>query len=128
MKKIIANLTKERQGRKVPSIVFTKNGGQWLESIVASGADGVGLDWTIDIAEARRRAEGTVALQGNMDPTMLYASPAAIRKEVDKILAGYGPGPGHVFNLGHGITPQVNPDHVSVFVDSVHELSGQYHR
>jgi uroporphyrinogen decarboxylase len=116
MKKIIANLTKERQGRKVPSIVFTKNGGQWLESIVASGADGVGLDWTIDIAEARRRAEGTVALQGNMDPTMLYASPAAIRKEVDKILAGYG------------ITPQVNPDHVSVFVDSVHELSGQYHR
>ena len=128
MKKIIANLTKEREGRKVPSIVFTKNGGQWLESIVASGADGVGLDWTIDIAEARRRADGTVALQGNMDPTMLYASPAAIRKEVDKILAGYGPGPGHVFNLGHGITPQVNPDHVSVFVDSVHELSGQYHR
>jgi len=128
MKKIIANLTKEREGRKVPSIVFTKNGGQWLESIVASGADGVGLDWTIDIAEARRRADGTVALQGNMDPTMLYASPAAIRKEVDKILAGYGPGPGHVFNLGHGITPQVNPDHVSVFVDSVHELSGQYHK
>jgi uroporphyrinogen decarboxylase len=128
MKKIIANLTKEREGRKVPSIVFTKNGGQWLESIVASGADGVGLDWTIDIAEARRRAEGAVALQGNMDPTMLYASPAAIRKEVDKILAGYGPGLGHVFNLGHGITPQVNPDHVSVFVDSVHELSGQYHR
>jgi uroporphyrinogen decarboxylase len=128
MKKIIANLTKEREGRKVPSIVFTKNGGQWLESIVASGADGVGLDWTIDIADARRRAEGAVALQGNMDPTMLYASPAAIRKEVDKILAGYGPGLGHVFNLGHGITPQVNPDHVSVFVDSVHELSGQYHR
>jgi uroporphyrinogen decarboxylase len=128
MKKIIANLTKEREGRKVPSIVFTKNGGQWLESIVASGADAVGLDWTIDIAEARRRAEGAVALQGNMDPTMLYASPAAIRKEVDKILAGYGPGLGHVFNLGHGITPQVNPDHVSVFVDSVHELSGQYHR
>jgi uroporphyrinogen decarboxylase len=128
MKKIIANLTKEREGRKVPSIVFTKNGGQWLESIVASGADGVGLDWTIDIAEARRRADGAVALQGNMDPSMLYASPAAIRKEVDKILAGYGPGLGHVFNLGHGITPQVNPDHVSVFVDSVHELSGQYHR
>lgn len=128
MKKIIANLTKEREGRKVPSIVFTKNGGQWLESIVASGADGVGLDWTIDIAEAKRRAEGTVALQGNMDPTMLYASPAAIRKEVGQILASYGSGPGHVFNLGHGITPQVNPDHVSAFVDSVHELSGQYHK
>lgn len=128
MKKIIANLTKEREGRKVPSIVFTKNGGQWLESIVASGADGVGLDWTIDIAEAKRRAEGAVALQGNMDPTMLYASPAAIRKEVGQILASYGSGPGHVFNLGHGITPQVNPDHVSAFVDSVHELSGQYHK
>ena len=112
----------------MPSIVFTKNGGQWLEPIVASGADGVGLDWTIGIAEAKRRAGGAVALQGNMDPTMLYASPAAIRKEVDQILASYGSGPGHVFNLGHGITPQVNPEHVSVFVDSVHELSGQYHK
>lgn len=127
MKRIVTNLTKEREGRKVPSILFTKNGGQWLESIVAAGADGVGLDWTIDIADAKRRANGAVALQGNMDPTMLYASPAAIHREVGKILAGYGADAGHVFNLGHGITPQVNPDNVKVFVDSVHELSAQYH-
>lgn len=127
MEKIVANLTKEREGRKVPSILFTKNGGQWLEKIVSAGADGVGLDWTIDIADAKRRVGANAALQGNMDPTMLYASPNAIRQEVDKILAGFGQGSGHVFNLGHGITPQVNPDHVSIFVDSVHELSAQYH-
>jgi len=127
MEKIVSNLTKESEGRKVPSIVFTKNGGQWLESIVASGADAVGLDWTIDIGEARDRANGAVALQGNMDPTMLYSSPHAIRKEVGSILKAYGPGAGHVFNLGHGITPQVNPDNVSVFVEAVHELSAQYH-
>ncbi len=127
MEKIVANLTKESEGRKVPSIVFTKNGGQWLESIVASGADAVGLDWTIDIGEARSRANGQVALQGNMDPTMLYSSPQAIRKEVASILEAYGSGAGHVFNLGHGITPQVNPDNVSVFVEAVHELSVQYH-
>ena len=128
MEKIVANLTKESECRKVPSIVFTKNGGQWLESIVASGADAVGLDWTIDIGEARQRAKGQVALQGNMDPTMLYSSPQAIRKEVGVILEAYGSGAGHVFNLGHGITPQVNPDNVSVFVEAVHELSAQYHK
>jgi uroporphyrinogen decarboxylase len=128
MEKIVANLTKESEGRKVPSIVFTKNGGQWLESIVDSGADAVGLDWTIDIGEARQRAKGKVALQGNMDPTMLYSSPQAIRKEVGLILEAYGNGAGHVFNLGHGITPQVNPDNVSVFVEAVHELSAQYHQ
>lgn len=128
MAKIVGSLTKENEGRKVPSIVFTKNGGQWLESIVASGADGVGLDWTIDIGEARQRAKGKVALQGNMDPTMLYSSAQAIRKEVGSILDAYGNGVGHVFNLGHGITPQVNPDNVSVFVEAVHELSVQYHQ
>ena len=128
MEKIVSNLTRESEGRKVPSIVFTKNGGQWLESIVASGADAVGLDWTIDIGEARRRANGQVALQGNMDPTMLYSSPQAIRREVGSILSAYGNGVGHVFNLGHGITPQVNPDNVSVFVEAVHELSAQYHQ
>ncbi len=128
MEKIVANLTKVSEGRKVPSIIFTKNGGQWLESIVAAGADGVGLDWTIDIGEARQRANGQVALQGNMDPTMLYSSGDAIRKEVAAILASYGKGSGHVFNLGHGITPQVNPDNVSVFVEAVHEFSAKYHQ
>lgn len=128
MKKIVAGLTTESEGRKVPCILFTKNGGQWLEEIANAGADGIGLDWTIEIADAKRRVGSISALQGNMDPTMLYASPQAIRQEVEKILAGFGNGPGHVFNLGHGITPQVNPDHVSVFVDSVHELSAHYHK
>lgn len=128
MKKIVSNLTKENEGRKVPCIVFTKNGGQWLEAIAESSADAVGLDWTIDIGEARRRIGANVALQGNMDPTMLYASPKAIRKEVGTILKAFGKGEGHVFNLGHGITPQVNPDHVSAFVEAVHELSPQYHQ
>ena len=110
MRKIVENLIRENEGRKVPVIVFTKNGGQWLEAIADSGADAVGLDWTTDIAQAKRRIGDRVALQGNMDPTMLYASPARIREEVADILAGFGNGSGHVFNLGHGITPEVDPE------------------
>lgn len=127
MQKIVAGLIKENEGRKVPCIVFTKNGGQWLESISASGCQAVGLDWTTEIGAARARIGEQVALQGNMDPSMLYASPAAIRKEVATILESYGSGSGHVFNLGHGITPEVDPAHVAVFVEAVHEFSGQYH-
>ena len=127
MQKIIGGLTRHNDGREVPVILFTKNGGQWLESIAASGCNAVGLDWTTDIANARERIGAQVALQGNMDPSMLYASPEAIRAEVGSILAGFGSNPGHVFNLGHGITPAVNPDHVAVFVESVHELSAAYH-
>ena len=127
MQKIIGGLTRHSDGREVPVILFTKNGGQWLESIAASGCNAVGLDWTTDIANARERIGAQVALQGNMDPSMLYASPEAIRAEVGSILAGFGSNPGHVFNLGHGITPAVNPDHVAVFVESVHELSAAYH-
>ena len=88
----------------------------------------VGIDWTTDIASARAAVGDRVALQGNMDPSMLFASPARIRDEVASILEGFGHGPGHVFNLGHGITPGVNPDHVAAFVDAVHELSPQYHK
>ena len=127
MQKIIGRLTRHNDGREVPVILFTKNGGQWLESIASSGCNAVGLDWTTDIANARERIGAQVALQGNMDPSMLYASPEAIRAEVGSILAGFGNNPGHVFNLGHGITPAVNPDHVAVFVESVHELSAAYH-
>jgi len=127
MEKIVANLIKEREGRAVPVILFTKNGGLWLEAIANSGTNAVGLDWTIEIGVARQRIGQQCALQGNMDPSILYASPAAIRDEVGKILASFGSGEGHVFNLGHGITPEVNPDHVSAFVDAVHELSSQYH-
>ncbi len=127
MQSIVAKLIKEHEGRKIPVIVFTKNGGQWLESIVATGCQAVGLDWTVDIGEARNRIGNSVALQGNMDPSILYASPQAIRKEVGAILSSFGAGNGHVFNLGHGITPEVNPDHVTAFVAAVHELSAPYH-
>jgi len=128
MQRVISRLPSEVEGRKVPVIVFTKGGGQWLPAIADCGAQAVGIDWTTDIASARTQIGGQVALQGNMDPAMLYASPARIREEVATILAGYGHGSGHVFNLGHGITPEVNPDHVTAFVDAVQELSPQYHR
>ena len=126
MKKIVSNLINENEGRPVPKILFTKNGGLWLESIADSGANAVGLDWTIEIGKARERIGERCALQGNMDPSILYASPQAIQAEVGNILASFGNGNGHVFNLGHGITPEVNPDNVSAFVDAVHELSEQY--
>ena len=128
MTKVVAGLTRESEGRKVPVILFTKNGGLWLEDIAASGCDCVGLDWTIDIGRARARIGDKVSLQGNMDPSILYASPDSIRAEVARILQDYGSGSGHVFNLGHGITPDVDPANVAVFIESVHELSGRYHQ
>ncbi|MEX2469157.1 MAG: uroporphyrinogen decarboxylase [Pseudohongiellaceae bacterium] len=127
MQSIVSRLTPESEGRPVPVILFTKNGGQWLEAIAASGCHAVGLDWTTDIGQARQRVGDRVALQGNMDPAILYASPAAIAAEVQQILAAFGPGAGHVFNLGHGITPEVDPEHVAAFVAAVHEHSAQYH-
>jgi uroporphyrinogen decarboxylase len=127
MQRIIARLPAEAEGRKVPVIVFTKGGGQWLDAIADCGAQAVGIDWTTDISVAREQVNGRVALQGNMDPSVLFASKARIRREVEAILAAYGYGSGHVFNLGHGITPGVNPDHVTAFVDAVQELSPQYH-
>ena len=127
MQKIVDGLIRESEGRKVPVILFTKNGGQWLEAMAATGATALGLDWTTDIGNARQRVGDQVALQGNMDPTMLYASPQRIRQEVAEILASYGKGSGHVFNLGHGITPEVDPEHARVFIECVHELSATYH-
>ncbi|MEW7866584.1 uroporphyrinogen decarboxylase [Aeromonas diversa] len=127
MHKIVDGLIREHDGRRVPVTLFTKNGGQWLEQIAATGCDALGLDWTTDIADAKRRVGDKVALQGNMDPSMLYASPARIREEVATILAGFGEGTGHVFNLGHGIHQDVDPAHAGVFVDAVHELSRPYH-
>jgi uroporphyrinogen decarboxylase len=127
MSRIIAGLTRENEGRRVPVILFTKGGAQWLEAMAASGADALGIDWTIDLAAARRRVGDRVALQGNMDPCALYAPPARIRAEVEAVLASYGAGAGHVFNLGHGIHPHVDPAHVQVFIEAVHELSTRYH-
>ncbi len=127
MAQIVAGLTREAQGRKVPVILFTKGGGAWLEDMAATGCDALGLDWTITIGEARRRVGSKVALQGNMDPSVLYASPQRIREEVAAILADYGKGSGHVFNLGHGIHQHVEPEHAAAFVAAVHELSRPYH-
>ncbi len=128
MHKIIDGLTRENEGHCVPVTLFTKNGSMWLEKIAATGCDGVGLDWTIDIAEAKCRIGDKVALQGNMDPSILYASPELICQEVGTILKGFGTDNGHVFNLGHGIHLDVSLENVGVFVDAVHELSRPYHK
>ena len=127
MRRIIAGLTREHEGRKVPVTIFSKGGCQWLEDQAAIGADALGLDWTIDIGLARQRVGEQVALQGNMDPCVLYASPGRIREEVATILESYGPGEGHIFNLGHGIHQHVDPEHARAFIDAVHELSAPYH-
>ncbi|WP_178862878.1 uroporphyrinogen decarboxylase [Thiomicrorhabdus cannonii] len=127
MQKIVDGLKRENEGRKVPVILFTKGGGQWLEAMADTGCDALGLDWTTDIDNARARVGDKVALQGNMDPSILYAKPERIRDEVAHILAQYGKGTGHVFNLGHGIHPEVNPEHAAAFINAVVELSPQYH-
>jgi uroporphyrinogen decarboxylase len=127
MSAVIEGLTREHDGRKVPVILFTKGGGPWIESIAESGCDAVGLDWTADLGDIRQRVGHRVALQGNLDPTTLYASPESIRREVARTLASYGHGTGHVFNLGHGITPQVDPEHLGELVRAVTELSPAYH-
>ncbi|WP_026959596.1 uroporphyrinogen decarboxylase [Aliagarivorans taiwanensis] len=128
MQKIVSGLTREADGRRVPVTLFTKNGGQWLEHIAATGCDALGLDWTTNLDDARRRVGDKVALQGNMDPSMLYAPIPRIEQEVDALLAKYGEGSGHVFNLGHGIHPDVNPEHAGAFIESVHILSKKYHK
>ncbi len=127
MHKIVDGLLRENDGRRVPVTLFTKGGGQWLEAMAETGCDALGLDWTTDIADARRRVGHKVALQGNMDPSMLHAPPARIEDEVATILAGFGQGEGHVFNLGHGIHQDVPPEHAGAFVEAVHRLSAQYH-
>jgi uroporphyrinogen decarboxylase len=119
MSQIVAALTREAQGRRVPNIVFTKGGGAWLDKIAAIGCDGAGVDWTVDLKTARRCAGERVALQGNLDPSALYAPPEVLRAEALRVLESYGPGPGHVFNLGHGITPDVDPERVGLLVDTV---------
>ncbi len=128
MERIVQGLTREHEGRRVPVILFTKNGGQWLEAMAASGCDALGIDWTTDLGDARARVGSRVALQGNMDPSILYASADRIRHEVAAVLASYGNGSGHVFNLGHGIHQHADPERVAAAVDAVHELSRPYHQ
>ena len=124
---VLERVNRENNGKRVPRIVFTKGGGLWLESIAGCGCDCVGLDWTTSLADARRRIGDQVSLQGNLDPMVLFSTPQIIREETANVLASFGDGPGHVFNLGHGISQFSPPEHVAVLVDAVHELSRAYH-
>ncbi|HEX5514397.1 MAG TPA: uroporphyrinogen decarboxylase family protein, partial [Gammaproteobacteria bacterium] len=125
--RILAGLQREADGRQIPVIFFTKGGGQWLESMADAGFDCLGIDWTIELGDARARVGNRVALQGNLDPSTLYAAPEVIRVEVARTLASFGAGAGHVFNLGHGIHPEIDPSHMLALVEAVHELSAPYH-
>ena len=126
--KMVDGLIRENEGRKVPVTLFTKGGGLWLEAVAETGCDAIGLDWTVNLHDARQRVGHKVALQGNMDPSVLYASAARIEQEVQQILADFGQGSGHVFNLGHGIHLDVPTESPKVLVDSVHEFSKPYHK
>src|SRR6266496_108979 len=123
MREVIVALNPAADGSAVPTIVFTKGGGQWLDDIAACGASAVGLDWTVDLAAARSRVGAQVALQGNLDPLVLLTDPDTIRREVASVVRAAGPAPGHIFNLGHGILPTTPPDHVNVLVETVHRES-----
>lgn len=127
MTEIISQLKPDANGNKIPVILFTKNSSQWLELIAQSGCNAIGVDWTIDLNIARSRVGQKIALQGNMDPAVLYGSPEKIREEAQKILADFGYGNGHIFNLGHGIMQNVPPENVAIMVDAVHEFSRKYH-
>lgn len=126
-KQVRSQLITEADGQRIPTILFTKGGGQWLEAMAEAGYDALGLDWQTDMGQARARVGHRVAFQGNMDPVTLYARPEIIVEKVKAILDKYGSGSGHVFNLGHGILPDVNPDHVKAMVDAVREYSPAYH-
>ena len=123
MAKIVDGLIKQADGRDVPVILFTKGGGLWLEAMADTGCDCLGLDWSVDLGAAHQRVGDKVALQGNMDPAILRAEPEVIRREVKRIVGSFGENDGHVFNLGHGITPDINPDNAKIFIDAVHEFS-----
>jgi uroporphyrinogen decarboxylase len=127
MQRIVDGVTREAEGRKVPVILFTKGGGPWLDVMADTGCDALGVDWTTDLAEARAMVGSRVALQGNLDPAVLYASPEVIREEVRRVLESFGHGSGHVFNLGHGIHPEVKPEHAGAMIEAVVELSPAYH-
>jgi uroporphyrinogen decarboxylase len=127
LEQVVEGLDKEVDGVRVPSILFTKGGGLWLDSLAACGSDALGLDWSTDIATARARVGARVALQGNLDPSVLLTDPAAVRQEAEKVLTSYGHGPGHVFNLGHGISQFTPPENVAVLVETVRELSARFH-
>ncbi len=122
MRQIVSGLKRQHDGQIIPVTLFTKGGAQWIESIADSGCDAVGLDWTINIDDAKRRIGDKVALQGNLDPCLLYASPEVIRDAVRDVITRFGPDAGHVFNLGHGIHQTADPERLAVLIDAVHEF------
>jgi uroporphyrinogen decarboxylase len=128
MQEIVTSLKSDATTKDIPVILFTKQGGQWLEELAATGADALQVDWTMNLSVARAKVGNQVALQGNLDPAMLYASPERIQQEVKNILADFGQGSGHVFNLGHGIYPDIPPEHAQAMVEAVRAYSPQYHR
>ncbi len=127
MQQIVEGLKREHDGRRVPVILFSKGCNTQLEALADTGADALGVDWTISLQEARARVGHQVALQGNLDPSILLAQPGAIRTQVDRTLESFGHGPGHVFNLGHGITPDVPPEHLGALIEHLHRQSPAYH-
>ena len=127
MQKIVSQLDRQHDGQVIPVTLFTKGGGDWVRDIAATGCNAIGVDWTKNIGDVRAEVGDQVALQGNLDPCVLYASPEVIRQEVAAVLESYGHGNGHVFNLGHGIHQHIDPENVAVFIDAVHELSRPYH-
>jgi uroporphyrinogen decarboxylase len=120
MAQVVDALKAHPASRELPVILFSKGAGQHLSRMADTGCTALGVDWTIDLADARRAVAGKVALQGNLDPAVLRSNPEVIRREARAVMDSYGNHPGHVFNLGHGITPEVEPDHVKVLVDEVH--------
>jgi uroporphyrinogen decarboxylase len=125
--RVLEALTRQHEGRVVPRILFTKGGGGWLEAMAASGADALGIDWQTDLGEARRRVGSRVALQGNLDPATLLASSEAVEREARRVLESFGSGPGHVFNLGHGVSQHTPPENVAALVEAVHTASVEAH-
>jgi uroporphyrinogen decarboxylase len=118
----------KKKSPSVPVILFTKSGATHLEEMAKTGCDALGVDWTVELGEARRRAGARVALQGNLDPCILFARPERIRKEVVRVLNSYGTGSGHIFNLGHGILPETPPEHAAAMIEAVHQESAAFHR
>ena len=128
--KVIDSLTRQHEGEDIPVIAFTKGGGLWIDQIANTGADAVGLDWTMSLARARQVTGDKVALQGNIDPMALFGTEESLRQEARRVIDDFGHvgAGGHVFNLGHGISQFTNPEQVAVLVDEVHNYSKQYHK
>ncbi len=126
MQQIVSYLNSQASTKDTPIILFTKNGGQYLEQIANTGCQGIGIDWTVNMSDARKRVGDKVALQGNLDPNILYANPSVIVQQVNQVLDSFGKGPGHIFNLGHGIHPDINPEHVQAMIETVRQYRNHH--